>query len=138
MGSLCGWLCALGGRWNYGAGGLFSNLFFSRCAIMPRSLVCAREKSLSSRVFAVHVTCRRAVLLVAGVLWPFRFLVVAMEGRTLASAVAMSDAVSLRGLPAGPMGMQMRSTHPQYRRGVATKGMYFSAFFLALCGSLGP
>jgi hypothetical protein len=66
------------------------SLFFCcRCAIMPRSLVWAREQSSSSRVFAVRVSCRRAVLLISSVLWNFRFLVAAMEGRTLASAVAM-------------------------------------------------
>ncbi len=73
--------------------------------MIPRSLVWAREHSLSSRVFAVRVSCRRAVLLISGVLWSFRFLVAAMEGRTLASAIAMSDAVSLRVEPAWPMGM---------------------------------
>jgi hypothetical protein len=78
--------------------------------MIPMSLVWAREQSLSSRVYAVRVWCRRTVLLISGVLWPFRFLVVAMEGRTLASAVAMSDAISLRVVPAWPMGMHTRST----------------------------
>ena len=54
---------------------------------MPRSLVWAIEQSLSNRVFAVRVSCMRAVLLISGVLWSFRFLVAAMEGLTLASAV---------------------------------------------------
>ena len=81
--------------------------------MMPRSLVWAREQSLSSRVFAVRVSCRRAVLLISDVLWPFRFLVAAMEGRTWANAVVKSDAVSLRVVPAWPMGMHTRSTLPQ-------------------------
>ena len=90
------------------------SLFFCcRCAKMPKSLVWAREQSFFSRVFAVRVPYRIAVLLISGVLWSFRFLMVAMEGRTLASAVAMLEAVSLRVMPAWPMGMQTRSTLPQ-------------------------
>ncbi len=73
--------------------------------MMPRSFVWAREQSLSSRVFALHVSYRRAVLLFSGVLWPFCFLVAVIEGRTLASEVATADAVSLRVVPAWPMGM---------------------------------
>ena len=61
----------------------------------------------------MRVLCRRAVLLISRVLWPFRFLVAAMEGRTLASAVAMSDAVSLRVVPAWPMGKHTRYILPQ-------------------------
>ena len=53
-----------------------------RFAMMPRNLVWAREQSLSSRVFAVYVSCKMAVLLISAVLWSFRFLVAAMEGRT--------------------------------------------------------
>jgi len=79
---------------------------------MPKSLVWAREHSLSSRIFTVRVSCRRAVLLISGVLMPFRFLLAAIEERTLANAVAMSDAVSLRVVPALPMEMQTRSTLP--------------------------
>jgi len=81
--------------------------------MMPRSLVWAKEQSLSSRASAVRVSCRRAVLLISGVVWPFCFLVAAMEGRTWAIAVAMSVAVSLRVVPAWPMGMHTRSTFPQ-------------------------
>jgi hypothetical protein len=81
--------------------------------MMPRSLVWAREQNLSSRAFAVRVSCRRAVLLISGVLCPFCFLVAAMEGRTWANAAAMSIAVSLRVVPAWPMGMHTRSTLPQ-------------------------
>ena len=80
---------------------------------MPRSLVWAREQSLPNMVFTVRVSCRRSVLLISGVLWPFSFLVAVMEERTLASAVAMSDAVSLRVVPAWPMGMQTRCALPQ-------------------------
>jgi len=40
---------------------------------MPKSLVLAREQSLSSRVFAVRVSCGRTVLRISGVLWPFVF-----------------------------------------------------------------
>jgi hypothetical protein len=79
---------------------------------MSMSLDWARQQSLMSKVCAVRVSCRRAVLLISGLLWPFLFLVAAMEGRTLASAVAMSDAVSLRVIPAWPMGMHTRSTLP--------------------------
>ncbi len=51
-----------------------------------------------------------------------------MEGETLASAVAMLGAVSLRDVSAWPMGMHPRSTLPQYRQSVVTKGLYFSGF----------
>jgi hypothetical protein len=81
--------------------------------MMPRSLVWARAQNLSSSAFAVRVSCRRAVFLISGVLCPFCFLVAAMEGRTWANAVAMSVAVSLRVVPALPMGMHTRSTLPQ-------------------------
>ena len=81
--------------------------------MMPRSHVWAREQSLSSRVFAVRVSCRRVVLLVSGVLWLFHFLVAAVEGHALASAVEMSDAASLRVVPAWPMEMHTKSTLPQ-------------------------
>ena len=81
--------------------------------MMPRSLVWARVHNLSSSAFAVRVSCRRAVLLISGALCPFCFLMAAMEGRTCDSAVAMSVAVSLRVVPAWPMGMHTRSTLPQ-------------------------
>jgi len=80
---------------------------------MPRSLVWAREQNLSSRDFAVRVSCRRAVLLLSGILCPFCFLVAATEGQTWASVVAMSVAVSLRVVPAWQIGMHNRSTLPQ-------------------------
>jgi len=48
----------------------------------------------------VRVWCRRATLLISGVLWSFLSLVAAIEGRTLASAVAMLNAGSLRVVPA--------------------------------------
>jgi hypothetical protein len=78
--------------------------------------------------FDVRLPCRGAVLLISSVLWLFRFLVPAMEGRALANAIAMSEAVSLRVVPAWPMGMQTRSILPQYRRSVVTKGLYLSVF----------
>ena len=81
--------------------------------MMPRSLVWAREQNLSSSAFAVHVSCRRAVLLIYGVMCPFCFLVAAMKGRTWASAVAMSVAVSLRVVSVWPIGIHTRSTLPQ-------------------------
>ena len=61
----------------------------------------------------MRVSCKRAVLLISGVLCPFCFLVAVMEGWTWASAVAMSVAVSLRVAPAWPMGMHTRSTLPE-------------------------
>jgi hypothetical protein len=99
---------------------------------MLKSLYWARKQSLSSRFFTLRVSCRRAVLLISSILWPFRFFVAAMEGRTLASVVAMSDEVSMRAVPAWPMETQTRSTLPQYRRSVVTRGLYFSYFFLEL------
>ena len=77
-----------------------SLIFCCLCAMMPRSLVWARVQNLSSSAFAVRVSCRRAVLLISGVLCPFCFLMAAIEGRTCDSAVAMSVAVSLRVVPA--------------------------------------
>ncbi len=76
----------------------------------------------------MRVSCRKAVLLISGVLWPFCFLVVVMKGRTLASAVAMSDVSLFRVVSAKPMGMHTRLTLPQYRRSVFTRGLYFSGF----------
>ena len=90
-----------------------SLIFCCLCAMIPRSLDWAREQNLLSKAFAVRVPCRRAVLLISGVLCPFCFLMAAMEGRTCDSAVAMSVAVSLRVVPAWPMGMHTRSILPQ-------------------------
>ena len=90
-----------------------SLIFCCLCAMIPRSLDWVREQNLSSKAFAVRVSCRRVVLLISGVLCPSSFLMVAMEGRTCDSAVAMSVAVSLRVVPAWPMGMHTRSTLPQ-------------------------
>jgi hypothetical protein len=108
-----------------------SLIFCCRWAMMPRSLVWAREQSLLSRVIAVRVSCRRVVLIISGILWPLRFIVAAMEGRTLASAVAMSDAVSSRVVPTWPMGMQPGSTLSQYRRSLVTRDLYLSVFSLS-------
>jgi len=68
--------------------------------MIPRSLDWAREQNLSSKAFTVRVSCRRAVLLIPGVLCPLCFLMAAMEGRTCDGAVAISVAVSLRVVPA--------------------------------------
>jgi hypothetical protein len=48
-----------------------SLIFCCLCSMMPRSLVWAREQNLSSMAFAVRVSCRRAVLLISGLLCPF-------------------------------------------------------------------
>ncbi len=56
-----------------------SLIFCCRCAMMPRSHKWAREQNLSSRAFAVRMPCKRAVLLISGVMCPFYFLVAAME-----------------------------------------------------------
>ncbi len=74
---------------------IVSLTFFCLCAMMPKSLVCAREQSLLMRVFAILLSWMRAVELVAGVLRPFRLRSEAMEGRTLARADAKSFAVSI-------------------------------------------
>ena len=69
--------------------------------MMPRSLAWAREQNLSSRAFAARVLCRRAVLLISGVLSPFCFHV-----------ATMSVAVSLRVVPAWPMGIDAYEINP--------------------------
>ena len=53
-----------------------------------------------------------------------------MDGRTLARADAKSFAVSMRVVPAWPMGMQTSSTRPQYLRRAVRRGMYFSFFWV--------
>jgi len=60
------------------------------------------------------------------------------EGRTLARAVAMSDAVSLRVVPAWPMGMPTRSTRPQYRRRALRRGGTSRSSLCACRGGRGP
>jgi hypothetical protein len=50
----------------------------------------------------------------------------------------MSDAVSLRDLPAWPMGMQMRSTRPQYRRRAQRRGDTSRSSLCACRGGRGP
>ena len=45
-----------------------------------------------------------------------------MEGRTLTRADAKSFTVSMRVVPAWPMGMQTNSTRPQYFRRSASRG----------------
>ena len=46
---------------------VYSPIFCCRCAMTPRSLAWVREQNLPARAFAVHVSCRRAVLLISGV-----------------------------------------------------------------------
>ena len=55
------------------------------------------------RVFATRLSWTMAVLLASCVLWLFSFWLAAMEGQTLARAVAMSVAVSWRVVPACPI-----------------------------------
>jgi hypothetical protein len=101
---------------------------FCLCALMPKSLVCAKEQSLLRRVFAILLSWKRAVELVSGVLCPFRLRSWAMEGRTFARADAKSFTVSMRVVPAWPMGMHTNSTRPQYFRRAVSKGRYLSVF----------
>ena len=68
--------------------------------MMSKSLVCAKEQSELRRVFAILLSCRRAVELVSGVLCPFRLRSETMEGRALERTDAKSFAVSMRVVPA--------------------------------------
>ena len=54
------------------------------------------SRNLARRIFAERMPWKRAFLLTSGVLCSFCFRMSAMEGWTLAIAVAMSNAVSLR------------------------------------------
>ena len=74
--------------------------FFFLRAIMPRRRVWAREQNLSRRVFATCLSWMTGVLLSPYVFGVLYFPLTSEEGRTLARAVAMSDAVSLRVVPA--------------------------------------
>ena len=105
-----------------------SRIFFCLFAMMPISLVCASEQSLLRRVFAILLSWRRAVELVSGVLCPLCLRWAAMEGRTLARADAKSFAVSMRVVPAWPMGMLTNSTRPQYFLRAVSRGRYLSVF----------
>ena len=80
--------------------------------MMPRRRVWARNKSLSRKVFDMRMSWRRAVLLVSSVLRSFCFRMAAMEGRTWAWVISMSDAASLMLVPAWPRGMHTSSTRP--------------------------
>ena len=73
---------------------------FFLCAVMPKSLVRAKEQSLLRRFLAILLSWRKAAELVSGVLCPFRLRSDAMEGRTLARADAKSFTVSMRVVPA--------------------------------------
>ena len=79
---------------------IISLIFFRMCAMMPKTLVFAKEQSLLRRVFAILLSWMRAVELVSGVLCPFRLRSEAMEGRTLARADAKSFAVMMKVVPA--------------------------------------
>ena len=67
---------------------------------MPRRRVWARAQSLSIRVFATCLSWMTDVLLGSCVFDILDFPLASDEGRTLAKAVAVSDAVSLRVVPA--------------------------------------
>jgi len=79
---------------------------------MPRRRGWAREQILSRRVLTTCFSWVRAILLASCILRHFDFPLLSMEGRDLARAVAMSAAMSWRVVPAWPVGMHMRSTHP--------------------------
>ncbi len=98
--------------------------------MMPSSLVCASEQSLSRRVFAILLSWRRAVELVSGVLCPLHLRWVAMKGLTLARANAKSFAVSMRMVHAWLMGMPTSSTRPQYFLRAVSRGRYLSIFWV--------
>ena len=80
-----------------------SLIFCCPCAIMPRRRVCAKEQSLSRRVFAILLSWMRAFLFVSCVFWPLVARLGAVEGRALTRADEMSVAVSRRVVPAWPM-----------------------------------
>ncbi len=72
---------------------------------MPRRRVWAREQISSRRVFATCLSWMADVLLGSCVFGVLDFPLPSQEGRILARAVAMLDAVSFRVLPAWPMGI---------------------------------
>ena len=100
---------------------------------MPIRRVWAKEQNLAKRVLATCLSRVRAVLLVSCVLRFSYFPLLSMEGRNLVRAVAMSATVSWRVVPAWPMGMHTRSTHPRYRRRAQRRGWYFAIFLVSLC-----
>ncbi len=99
---------------------------------MPIRRVWARAQSLSSKVFATCLSSMADVLLGSYVLELIDVTLALEEGRALARTVAMSVAVSLRVVPALPMGMHTTSTRPQYRHRVQSRGLYISVFFVRL------
>jgi hypothetical protein len=103
-------------------------IFCCLCDIIPRRRVCAKEQSLSRRVFAILFLWMRAVLFMSCVCLPFVVRLAAIEGRALARAVAMSVAVFWRVVPAWPMGIQPNSTRPQHLRRAKGRGSYLSVF----------
>ena len=98
---------------------------------MRKRRVWAREQNVSRRVFATCMSWMTDIVLGSCACGVLDFPLTS-EGRTLARAVAMSDVVSLRVVPVWPMGMQSRSTRPQYLRRARRRGRYFSVFFVHL------
>ena len=99
LGAVC-LAIGISGAVGFGVVAACSLINFCLCAMMPKSLVCAKEQSLLRRVFAILLSWRRAAELVSGVLCPFLLRSEAMEGRTLARADAKSFTVSMRVVPA--------------------------------------
>ena len=83
-----------------------SLIFCCLRAIMSKRRVCAKDQNLSRRVFAILLSWMRAILLMSCVFWPFVFRLMAVEGWTLASVVAMLVVVSWRVVPACPTVIQ--------------------------------
>ncbi len=81
-------------------GCLVSYFFSFLFAIMLRRRVWAREQSMSKRVSATCLSRMTGVLIGYRVLSLLDIPLTSWEGRTLARAVAMSYAVSLRVVPA--------------------------------------
>ncbi len=110
----------------------WSFIFCCLFSIIPRRRIWAREHYLSMRVFAACLSWMTDLLLGSCVLDLFDFTLTSEEERTLARAVAMSDAVPLWVVPKGPMGMHTRSTRPHHRRRAQKRGWHFSVFFVRL------
>ena len=122
--SVCVFLMLFASAWFF----IFLFLF----AIMPRRRIWARAQSLSRRVFATCLSWMTDVMLGSCVFGILNFPLTSEEGRALARAVVMSDAVSVSVVPAWPMGIHTRFTQSQYYRRAQRRGWYFSVFFLRL------
>ncbi len=99
---------------------------------MPRRRAWAKEQNFSRRAFATCLSWISGVLLGSCVLVLLNAQLASEKGRALATAIAMSDAVLLRVVPAWPMGMHTRSTRPQFRRRAQRRGLYFSVYFVRM------